>query len=146
MNIRPMTAADYEDVYALWLSCPGVELNSIDDSKDGIERFLKRNPDTCFVAAIDDRIVGVILCGNDGRRGYIYHAAVDPECRRHGIGSALVESVMKGLEELGINKAALVAFHDNEEGNAFWEKVGFIGHEDLRYRNRAIVEADLIRV
>lgn len=144
MNIRKMTIADYDKVYALWLSCSGMGLNNLDDSREGIERFLKRNPDTCFVAEDGGEVVGVILAGNDGRRGYIYHTAVHPEHRRKGIAKLLVETALKALKELGINKAALVVFERNEDGNAFWENIGFTARSDLVYRNRAM--ADIIRI
>ena len=139
MNIRKMTLNDYDAVYSLWLSCKGMGLNDLDDSKEGIERFLKRNPDTCFVAE-DGCIVGVIIAGNDGRRGYIYHTAVSVEHRNRGIGTALVEKALSALKECGINKTALVVFGRNEDGNAFWEKAGFAKRDDLVYRNRALTE------
>ena len=72
MNIRLMTIDDYEQVYELWMSCAGMGLNNLDDSKEGIEKFLRRNPDTCFIADVENVIAGVIIVGNDGRRGYIY--------------------------------------------------------------------------
>lgn len=137
--IRKMTIADYDSVYSLWLSCKGMGLNDLDDSREGIERFLMRNPDTCFVAE-DGDIVGVIIAGNDGRRGYIYHTAVREERRREGIASALVEAALDGLKRCGINKAALVVFDRNTLGNSFWEKHGFTVRNDLVYRNRALTE------
>ena len=140
MTIRIMTIDDYEGVYELWTSCAGVGLNNLDDSKEGIEKFLRRNPETCFVAEEDTEIVGAILAGNDGRRGYIYHTAVDHGVRNQGIGAALVEAVMGALRSLGIHKVALVVFSKNEDGNAFWEKLGFTARNDLAYRNRAITE------
>ncbi len=140
MRIRKMNLSDYDSVYALWLSCAGMGLNNLDDSEDGIDRFLKHNPDTCFVAENESGIIGVILAGNDGRRGYIYHTAVHPRFRKQGIATALVESVLTALKSLGINKAALVVFDRNENGNAFWEKLGFTIREDLIYRNKAIIE------
>ncbi|MGN0691800.1 MAG: GNAT family N-acetyltransferase [Oscillospiraceae bacterium] len=140
MMIRKMTISDYEQVYALWLSCKGMGLNDLDDSKEGIERFLKRNPDTCFVSEEEGSIIGVIIAGNDGRRGYIYHTAVIPEYRGRGIGSALAERAVSALKDCGINKAALVVFERNEGGNAFWEKAGFSVREDLVYRNKVITE------
>ena len=79
---RTMDISDYGQVYELWLSCAGMGLNNLDDSKEGIGRFLNRNPDTCFVAELENVIIGVILTGNDGRRGYIYHTAVNPKYRR----------------------------------------------------------------
>ncbi len=138
MKIRTMSISDYTDVYNLWLSCKGMRLNSLDDSRDGIEKFLKRNPDTCFVAEVDNRIVGSILAGNDGRRGYIYHTAVSPQYQQHGIGSTLVDTAIDALKKLGINKIALVVFDKNDNGNAFWEKQGFTERNDLIYRNKTI--------
>lgn len=140
MNIRTMTLADYEAVYALWLSCKGMGLNNLDDSREGIERFLKRNPETCFVAVDNDKPVGVIIAGNDGRRGYIYHTAVSPEHRRKGIARALVNAALEALRGLGICKTALVVFERNADGNAFWESIGFSPREDLVYRNKALTE------
>lgn len=133
-----MTIADYDAVYALWLSCSGMGLNDLDDSRDGIERFLLRNPSTCFVAEDSGAIVGIILAGNDGRRGYIYHTAVAPDCRGRGIGASLVGHALDSLNTLGINKVALVVFSRNELGNAFWEKLGFTVRNDLVYRNLAL--------
>lgn len=144
MNIRKMITDDYEAVYALWMSCAGMGLNNLDDSKEGIDRFLKRNPETCFVAENQDGIIGVIIAGNDGRRGYIYHTAVHFEYRNQGIAAALVESVISALKNCGINKAALVVFDRNTNGNEFWEQVGFTIREDLIYRDRTITE--MIRI
>lgn len=144
MEIRTMSINDYEKVYDLWLSCVGMGLNNLDDSKDGIDKFLKRNPDTCFVAVDNETIIGAIMAGNDGRRGYIYHTAVAPEYRKRGIATKLVEKTIKALSASGINKVALVVFQKNENGNEFWGKTGFTSREDLVYRNKAI--ADMIRI
>ena len=139
-NIRKMQILDYENIYALWLSCKGMGLNNVDDSKDGIKKFLDRNPDTCFIAEVNKKIVGVIMAGHDGRRGFIYHTAVHPEYRRQGIARKLVESAMNALKECGINKVALVVFAKNQDGNCFWEKIGFTVRDDLVYRNQAITK------
>ncbi|MBE6875202.1 MAG: GNAT family N-acetyltransferase [Ruminococcus sp.] len=144
MNVRLMTINDYEKVYELWLSCAGMGLNNLDDSKEGIEKFLNRNPGTCFVAETEHRIIGVIIAGNDGRRGYIYHTAVNPDYRHQGIATKLVNEAMRALKALGINKTALVVFSKNTDGNAFWEKSGFSSREDLIYRNKTITE--MIRI
>ena len=140
MNIRLMRIDDYEQVYELWMSCAGMGLNNLDDSKEGIVKFLKRNPDTCFVADVENVIVGAILVGNDGRRGYIYHTAVNPQYRNQGIGKNLVDTSVTALQKIGINKAALVAFDRNEAGNDFWDKMGFTVRNDLVYRNKALSE------
>ena len=144
MEIRKMIINDYEDIYNLWISCKGMGLNNLDDSKDGIEKFLKRNPETCLVAIEDDKAVGVIIIGNDGRRGYIYHTAVSPNHRKRGIGEKLVKKGLEALKNEGINKAALVVFEKNEGGNRFWGKMGFTERKDLVYRNREIVELERI--
>ena len=140
MNIRSMKIDDYDAVYALWLSCPGMGLNNIDDSRAGIGKYLKRNPNTCFVAVEGGRVIGAILAGHDGRRGYISHTAVAPDHQRRGIGEKLVAAALDGLKSEGIAKVALVAFARNESGNAFWERQGFTVREDLVYRNRALAE------
>ncbi|MBD5083360.1 MAG: GNAT family N-acetyltransferase [Clostridiales bacterium] len=142
--IRKMVISDYAEVYNLWLSCKGMGLNDVDDSESGIAKFLERNPDTCFVAEMDTKIIGVIMVGTDGRRGYIYHTAVHQSCRNQGIGSHLVETAMDALKQLGISKVALVVFERNKSGNAFWEKQGFTVRTDITYRNKSIVE--MIRI
>ena len=135
-----MLVGDYEEVYALWMSCSGMGLNDLDDSREGIAKFLTRNPDTCFVAIEQGGVVGVILAGHDGRRGYIYHTSVHPDYRKRGIATKLVNTAMEALEGCGINKVALVVFARNQGGNSFWERTGFTIREDLTYRNKTIRE------
>ena len=113
-------------------------MNDLDDSLQGISSFLARNPQTCLLVKQAGKIVGVILVGSDGRRGYIYHTAVHPDYRRQGIAKRLVEKSLAALEELGIHKVALVVFEKNQKGNDFWEKLGFTVREDLVYRNKTI--------
>lgn len=139
-EIRLMRPEDYDAVYALWTSCRGMGLNRPDDSREGIARFLARNPQTNFVAVQDTRIVGAIMAGHDGRRGFIYHTAVAEDWRRQGIAARLVDAAMAALARCGISKVALVAFTSNEAGNAFWEAEGFTVRNDLTYRNRPIAE------
>ncbi|MBQ2866434.1 MAG: GNAT family N-acetyltransferase [Clostridia bacterium] len=139
-----MTITDYDSVYALWLSTPGMGLNTTDDSREGVAQFLLRNPATCFVAEAEGEIIGVIMAGHDGRRGYIYHTAVRVDCRRQGVGKALVDAAVQALEKEGIHKVALVAFKRNETGNGFWESMGFILRDDLNYRNKNIHKLDRI--
>lgn len=138
MLIRTMNIADYEKVYDLWMSCKNMGFNNLDDSREGIERFLNRNPNTSFVAEANGTIIGVLLAGHDGRRGYIYHMSVDENCRKQGIGKQLVEKSLSALKKEGINKAALLVFNRNEIGNAFWEKQGFVAREDIIYRNKEL--------
>lgn len=140
MEIRLMRLGDYEQVDALWRSCPGMGLNPLDDSREGIAKYLARNPATCFVATEQDRVVGAILTGHDGRRGLIYHMAVSPTRQRQGIGRQLVEVALHALWAQGIRKVNLVAFAANEPGNAFWEAMGFTTRPDLVYRNRILTD------
>ena len=144
MNIRLMTISDYEEVYELWINTPGMGLNNLDDSKEGIERYLKRNPGTCFVAEDVGKIVGVIMSGHDGRRGFIHHTTVLDTYRRQGIGQSLVNEALNALEKEGINKVALVVFDQNKSGNTFWENIGFEDRGDLVYRNKSIHELQRI--
>ena len=139
-----MTIEDYEKVYQLWLSCAGMGLNNLDDSRNGIAKYLDRNPNTCFVAEKSEEIIGVIIAGHDGRRGFIYHTAVNPDYRNQGIATKLVDAAMAALKANGVNKVALVVFDRNKVGNEFWEKTGFTVREDLVYRNKAITE--LVRI
>ena len=110
----------------------------MDDSREGIAKYLARNPATCFVAEKDGVIVGVILSGHDGRRGFIYHMAVAQSEQRKGIGTALVNAAISALEHEGVTRVILFVFVNNEAGNAFWEKMGFIVRDDLVYRNKII--------
>lgn len=144
MTIRKMAIADYEKVYDLWLNTPGMGLNTTDDSYAGIKKYLQRNPDTCFVAEKQGQIIGVILSGHDGRRGFIHHTAVKVSERKQGIGEALVNRAMEALEAEGINKVAMVVFDKNQIGNHFWEKRGFTTRKDLVYRNKNIRELERI--
>ena len=138
-----MTIDDYNEAYSLWIEC-GNGLNDKDDSYDGINRYLKHNPNTSFVAVCDGKIVGVILCGHDGRRGIIHHTCVSSNFRKKGIASKLVELALDALKKEKINKVLLVAFKKNEIGNAFWESQGFSLREDLNYRNKSLTE--LVRI
>lgn len=131
--IREMTLDDYDGVYALWMSIQGFGIRSIDDSREGVARFLKRNPTTSVVAVQNGRIVGAILCGHDGRRGCFYHVCVAKDYRQHGIGDRMAQFAMRALKKEGISKVSLIAFKDNDVGNAFWKGLGWTEREDLNY-------------
>ena len=143
--VRIMTIEDYEGVYALWKKIKGFGIRSIDDSKEGVARFLKRNPTTSVVAEKDGRIVGSILCGHDGRRGCLYHVCVDEDYRRHGIGKRMVVFAMKALKEEKINKVSLIAFTENDIGNAFWNTIGWTERLDVNYYDFILNEENIIR-
>ena len=131
--IRVMKIEDYDGVYNLWKSIHGFAIRSIDDSKEGVEVFLKRNPTTSVVAVEDDRIVGAILCGHDGRRGCLYHVCVNKDYRLRGVGKSMVVFCMNALKDEHINKVSLIAFTKNDIGNAFWKQIGWTKREDLNY-------------
>lgn len=138
--LRLFCKQDYDAVFNLWQRTEGMGLRSLDDSYEGIEKFLKRNPTTNFVYEMEEKIVGAILCGHDGRRAYIYHAVVDSDFRGRGIGKELVDAVIESLRAIHIHKSALVVFKDNGIGNGFWESYGYKKRDDLIYRDFLINE------
>ena len=145
MNIRLMTIEDYDQVHALWMTIKGFAIRSVDDSGEGVERFLLRNPSTSVVAELDGRIVGAILCGHDGRRGCLYHVCVHPDHRLKGIGRSMVTFCMNALKAEGINKVSLIAFTANDIGNAFWKTIGWTKREDLNYYDFVLNTENIIR-
>ncbi len=138
MNITTMTIDDYEEAFQLWSNTEGMGLRTLDDSKEGISAFLRRNPTTNFICRENNDLIGVILCGHDGRRGYIYHTVVNQKHRRKKIAKLLVKNVISSLNAEGIKKVALVVFSKNTIGNAFWQKLEFIKRDDLIYRDFTI--------
>ena len=141
--IRAMKIEDYDGIYALWKKIKGFGIRSIDDSKIGVERFLKRNPTTSVVAGEEGKIVGSILCGHDGRRGCLYHVCVDEAYRRRGIGKAMVVQAMHALRDEKINKVSLIAFTKNDIGNAFWNTIGWTERKDLNYYDFTLNEKNI---
>lgn len=140
MIIRTMTIDDYDAVYALWKSIRGFGIRSIDDSREGIERFLRRNPTTSVVAEDEGAVVGSILCGHDGRTGYLYHVCVHRNYRMHGIGKSMALFCVEALRAEKINKVSLIAFTQNTVGNTFWQDLGWSDREDVNYYDFSINE------
>lgn len=145
ITVRTMTTEDYPGVYELWMTIKGFAIRSIDDSQVGVERFLKRNPDTSVVAVADGKIVGSILCGHDGRRGCLYHVCVHEDYRMQGIGKSMVVHCMEALEREHISKVSLIAFTQNDIGNAFWKEIGWTRREDLNYYDFTLNKENIIR-
>ena len=143
MNIRVMEAKDYDGVKNLWMTIKGFGIRSLDDSREGVERFLKRNPTTSVVAEEDGKIVGAILCGHDGRRGCLYHVCVEKDYRMKGIGKSMVVFCMEALKKEQINKVSLIAFTQNDIGNAFWKQIGWTKREDLNYYDFTLNEKNI---
>ncbi|WP_242966563.1 MULTISPECIES: GNAT family N-acetyltransferase [Pseudobutyrivibrio] len=144
-EIRTMTIEDYDEVYSLWTSIHGFAMRSLDDSREGVARFLSRNPDLSVVAIAEGKIVGSILVGNDGRHGSFYHVCVKEEYRKHGIGKAMVTSAMHRLKDEGINKIQLVAFSGNQVGNQFWHAEGWREREDFNTYDFVLNDENIIR-
>ncbi len=138
--IRLFASDDYSSAFALWRSLPEMGLRHLDDSQNGIARFLARNPQTCFVAEYDGNIVGTILSGHDGRHGFLYHVAVAPAFRKHGYGKRLVDAALTALKNEGIRKAALVVHAHNETGITFWERLGWTKRNDLIYYDNTLTD------
>ena len=138
-----MVIEDYDKVKALWMTIHGFGIRSVDDSREGVERFLRRNPTSSVVAEENGEIIGAILCGHDGRRGCLYHVCVAEGHRRRGIGKAMVVFCMNALKAEQINKVSLIAFTRNDIGNAFWNCIGWTKREDLNYYDFTLNEANI---
>ncbi len=144
-QIRTMEESDYEEVYQLWTTIHGFAMRSLDDSKEGILKFIKRNPNTSVVATVDGKIVGSILAGHDGRHGSFYHVCVHEDYRKHGIGKAMATAAMVRLKNEGINKIQLVAFSGNELGNHFWHAEGWREREDFNTYDFVLNDENIIK-
>jgi putative acetyltransferase len=136
-EISRMTAGDYAEVAALWQGTEGVGLDDQTDTREGVTSYLARNPGLSFVARLEGRVVGAVLCGHDGRRGYLHHLAVAPRCRRRGIGRALVEACLTNLGNIGILKCNIFLFSDNEAGEDFWKHSDWKERSDLKVLQKA---------
>lgn len=129
-EIRAMQIEDYDEILALWKRCDGIGLSSADE-REPIKAFLEHNPGLCFVAHNNEEIIGTVLCGSDGRRGYLYHLAVDESQRHQGIGNALVQRSLEQLRLQGVQKCHLMVFANNLDGQAFWSKTGWALRKDI---------------
>ena len=130
IKIKPMTPDHYDQVLALWQAAEGVGLSEA-DSRLAITSYLERNAGLSLLAIQNGQIAGAVLCGHDGRRGFIHHLAVRPESRRQGIGRRLVEQCLGGLRSQGIQKCHLFVFRDNQQAIEFWRALGFTGRDEL---------------
>jgi ribosomal protein S18 acetylase RimI-like enzyme len=127
-HLEPMTPADHAAVLALWNGCEGVRAS---ETPEELARILARNPDLCPVARVGGVLAGAVLCGHDGRRGYLYHLGVAPEFRRLGIATALVEHCLGRLAAQGITRCTIFLIRGNAAGEAFWRKGGWFERTEL---------------
>jgi N-acetylglutamate synthase len=130
IEIRAMEAFDYSGCLSLWQSLPGLGLSSADE-ENTISFFLEKNPGTCFVAVDSVKIIGTVLGGNDGRRGYIYHLAVHKDYQRNGIGKLLSEKCLRALKAQGLHKCHIFVISNNLEGLKFWQRLGWLLRQDI---------------
>lgn len=133
IEIRRMVPEDYEQVYKLWQGIHGFGIRSMDDAREGVLRFIQRNPSTSMAAVCGGAIVGAILCGHDGRRACFYHVCVKETHRKQGIGKRMVDACIIALKKENINKVNLIAFQSNEVGNRFWKSLGWSCRSDVNY-------------
>jgi ribosomal protein S18 acetylase RimI-like enzyme len=139
IRIRPMTAHDYDAVIALWRVTEGIGLSSADEP-EAIASFLERNPGLSRVAFRGELLAGAVMCGHDGRRGYLHHLAVAPSERGRGLGRELAERCLDDLRALGIAKANIFVYGANTEGQAFWRATGWFGRDDLLLMQRILID------
>ena len=139
VNIHEMSMDDYPEVYKLWEMSEEIGLSKA-DSPHNINKFLDRNPGMSFTAWVEGKIVGVVLCGHDGRRGYIHHLMVHPDHRRKGIGQSLVSRCVFALTQIGIQKCHLFIFEENLDGIKFWESLGWARRVELTMMSQFIIE------
>jgi N-acetylglutamate synthase len=135
-TISPMTVGDLAHALELWGQTDGVGLNE-SDTVDQLTLYLERNPGLSLVARAGNRIVGAVLCGHDGRRGYLHHLAVAPEYRKRGLGRQMVEDCLESLRQIGIRKCSIFLYADNEAGERFWKNGGWSKRTDLQVLQRA---------
>lgn len=137
--IEEFSMKDYDEVYSLWKEVFPANTD-VSYSRERVEFFLCRNPGTSFIARIGGRIVGAVLAGNDGRRGYIHHLGLSEDCRGRGIGRMLLQRAEEALAALGIDKVNLLVFTDNESAKVFYEKVGYSKRDDIDFFSKWIKE------
>jgi len=137
MTIREMTAEDFDEVLALWRATDGLGLGT-SDTREKITHFLERNPGLSYVAQQGKALVGAVLCGHEGRRGYIHHLAVDRNHRGHGLGNELVEKCLRGLEALDIEKCHVFVYRDNSEGIEFWKRKSWTERTELVILSKSV--------
>ena len=140
IEISQMQIEDYDQIFALWLNVEGIGLHDYCDSRDGVARYLQRNPGLSFVARHNGKIVGTALCGHDGRRGYLHHLAIAQSHRKQGIAKTLIQQTLSALGQLGIAKCHLFVFSENDNAQEFWKNIGWSQRNDLMTMSKDIAQ------
>lgn len=130
-TFREMVASDYQQVSGLWMETNHMVLREADSEKN-ITRYLARNAGLSFVAMQHDRVVGAVLVGTDGRRGYLQHLAVSEICQGQGIGKQLVDRALEALQLEGIEKTHLFVVNENHGAQQFYQKLGWFPRDEVR--------------
>src|SRR5437588_4525814 len=124
IKTREFSINDYDAALELWQRVEGLEIAEGDD-RESVANFLARNPGLSRVATDGTAIIGIALCGHDGRRGYIYHLAVDPAYQARGFGKRLMNECLDGLRRAGLKRALILVADDNPRGRKFWRRCGW---------------------
>jgi len=130
ISYKELLDSDYHSAFLLWKKTEGMSIGKA-DTLESFTLFLKMNQGLSFGAFVEEQLIGTVLCGTDGRRGYVYHLAVEKLYRGKGIGSKLISLSIEALKGKGIDKCHIFVFKNNESGNAFWEKSGWKKREDI---------------
>ncbi len=131
IELREFVMQDYDRVIELWRNSEGIGLSAA-DAPERIQAYLERNPGSSFTAWDGDRLVGAVLCGHDGRRGYLHHLAVAPDYRGRGIGRQLASRCLQAMADLGIDKVHIVVFKNNKNALDFWQRTGWYTRDELK--------------
>jgi ribosomal protein S18 acetylase RimI-like enzyme len=135
--VREFEMKDYDFVLTLWRSVKGLSVGE-SDSRENTERYLQRNPRLSFTAWFGDRLIGAVLCGHDGRRAFLHHLAVVPECRNQGVARRLIEQCLAVLSTQGIRRCHVFVLRSNDDGREFWRRMRWKGREDIAVMTREI--------
>lgn len=142
LEIRPMTIDDYDEVFAMWQITTKRALSDA-DKRENIDFYLKRNPGMSQVAVADGKIVGTVLCGHDGRRGFIHHMAVLQQFRRHSIAKLMAQTALDALQKDGIAKTHIFCYTNNNLGQSFWTALGWQKRDDVYVFSHSVTTGQL---
>jgi len=129
MKIENFSLQFYEDVVIIWKKT-GISITSSDTKKE-VNVMLNKNPDLCLIAKIDEKVIGVVMGGFDGRRGYVHHLAIDPEYQRKGYGKLLMDELTERFQKKRVHKVHHFIEKHNKDVINFYRKLGWEIRNDL---------------